>query len=383
MSQPAPPRNAFFAELTGAVVGAVSVLRIWGPDALDLADSVFRPMSGTSLRETTPGRPRVGHVGAGQGDEVVALVVDCGSRVDVEIQCHGGRQAVELVASALMSAGATLREASRWAGRCSIGPIEAEAAVDLTRAATLRTAEILRDQEQGALRNALTRILDEWGDPERTRRGLDELIDLGEIGTRLVRGWTVALAGRPNVGKSSLLNALAGFDRAIVADRPGTTRDAVAQAVAIDGWPVRLVDTAGLHESDDPIESAGVGMAREQQARADLVLVVLDRSVLLTPDDRSLLADHPSALRVVNKCDLPGAWNASESGGVGVETSANVGRGIDRLLSEISQRLVPTPPPPGAGLPFRRRHLARLRAIRSRCDDRARASLRRWILIGM
>jgi tRNA modification GTPase len=206
---------------------------------------------------------------------------------------------------------------------------------------------------------------------------LDLLIQSASVGLKLVPGWRVALAGRPNVGKSRLLNALLGYDRAIVAPTPGTTRDVVATGTAFAGWPVELADTAGLRASDDPIESEGVARARAHQREADLVLLVLDRSEPLTEEDRRLIAEHPGALAVANKADLPTAWDFA-----GLAVSAARGDGVERLADEIGRRLVPDPPPPGSALPFRPRQVRRLELIRDTLArgevERAALSIRRW-----
>ena len=210
---------------------------------------------------------------------------------------------------------------------------------------------------------------------------LDGLIERATVGTRLVEGWRVVLAGRPNVGKSRLLNALAGYDRAIVAPTPGTTRDVVTATVALEGWPVELADTAGLRPTLDPIEAEGVAQARSRHREADLVVVILDRSVPLEGQDLVVLAGHRGGLVVANKSDLPTSWDESEQGALAV--SAERGDGVDGLVRAIADRLVPDPPPAGSGVPFRAVHARRLRAIRANFatnqDDRARRSLRDWL----
>jgi len=363
--------------LTASGRGAVAVVRVWGPGSRELADRFFRPNSGPSLMKTPPGRLRVGRVGAGLGDEVVAVVVE-GEPPEVEIQCHGGSAAVALVVQALVEGGALIRSAQAWARHSSGSATRAEAQVALGSAPTARVAEILLDQAEGALHDELLRLAD--AEPEKILAGLDPLIDRALLGIHLIEGWKVVLAGRPNVGKSRLLNALAGYDRAIVDPTPGTTRDVVTVRAAFDGWPVELADTAGLRESVDPIEIQGVGIARDRHREADLVVVVLDRSEPLTGMDREILEDHREAMIVANKSDLPLSWDVSELGALAV--SAERGDGIEKLASAIARRLVPTDLPTGSAVPFRKVHLQRLRAIRDAFEegqvDRAGRSLRRW-----
>jgi tRNA modification GTPase len=410
------------AVLTGMGVGAVAVVQIWGPDAIKVADACFRPVRRDVLG-STPGRPRLGRVGAGMGDEVVAIA---GPGDGVEIQCHGGPAAVALVVDALVVAGAERASASAWIRHQAGSRLRAEAMLDLPHASTFRAASHLLDQANCALDNEL-RLIHASMDIAR----LDQLIARGRIGTRLLEGWRVVLAGRPNVGKSRLLNALVGFDRAIVDPSAGTTRDVVTSTTAFDGWPVELGDTAGLRAPEDAIEAQGVERARASQRAADLILLVLDRSEPLTDQDRRLIAEYPTALIVANKVDLPSAWddravpfspltispsplvgegrvggqalaeaknplpysppqggrekelNSPAWDGIGLAVSAERGDGIDRLSIEIGRRLVPDPPPEGCGMPFRPRHLRRLalirRAILAGDRDRAARSLGRWL----
>jgi tRNA modification GTPase len=344
--------------------GAIAVVRVWGPRAVAAADAVFRPASGRRLAESPPGRPRFGRVGAGTGDEVVAVVI-AADPPEVEIHGHGGSSAVALVIDALGAAGVERRQPSAWVRHAARSTIEAEAQVDLARAPTLRADEILLDQLHGALARELLEIAGLAGsDASMALARLERLIARGSVGLRLARGWTIVLAGRPNVGKSRLLNALAGYERAIVSPTPGTTRDVVSLRTALDGWPVELSDTAGLRASVDPVEAEGVALARAHQAGADLTLLVLDRSEPLTELDRSLLRERSRALVVANKADLPAAWTPTDPAAVTV--SAERGDGLEGLAAAIVQRLVPDPPEPGAAVPFRPRHL---RALHAACES--------------
>jgi tRNA modification GTPase len=358
--------------------GAVALVRVWGPGALAVADSAFRPHRGRGLGESPIGRLRVGRMGAGLGDEVVAVVVG-GDPAEVEIQCHGGPSAIAMVVEALEAGGARLRGPRAWARHSGGSAIRGEAALALASAPTARVAEILLDQAEGTLDDELRRVLD--ADRGSALSLLDALIDRGRVGVRLVEGWRVVLAGRPNVGKSRLLNALAGYDRAIVDPAPGTTRDVVTALAAFEGWPVELADTAGLRPTLDPIEAEGVALARARHRRADLVLVVLDRSEPRNDLDRAVMADHPGALVVANKCDLPAAWDESEVGALAV--SAGRGDGVEALVGAVAGSIVPDGPPAGSGVPFRAAHVRRLVLIRERYRsgraERGRRSLERWV----
>jgi tRNA modification GTPase len=370
------PRAAI---LTANGPGAVAVVRIWGEGALAVADAAFRPHRGGRLAESPAGRPRVGRVGAGLGDEVVAIVL-AGEPTEVEIQGHGGPAAIAMVMEALIEAGAEQARATAWVRHSAPSRLRGEARLDLPRSTTLRTAIHLLDQANGALDRELAGIARAVeAHPEAALDRLDALIARSEVGVHLVPGWRVVLAGRPNVGKSRMLNALLGFDRAIVDPSPGTTRDVVTSDTAFDGWPVTLADTAGIRTSDDPIERDGVARARSHQRSADLVLLVLDRSEPLTDEDHRLIAEHPDALKVANKADLRGVWDFD-----GLNVSAERGDGIDGLIAAIGRRLVPEPPPGGSAIPFRPPHRLRLELIRRAVarGEKARAhlSLTRWTI---
>ncbi|APW62797.1 GTPase [Paludisphaera borealis] len=348
--------------------GAIGVVRVWGEGALAAASAVFRPARGEGLGTTPRRRPRLGRIGSGLGDEVVAVVLD-GEPPEVEIQCHGGPAAVDLVVETLTNAGGRLVEPGAFAEHAAGSPIRAAALEDLARASTLRTAEILLEQAQGALDAELDRLIAVIeADRGRGLAELDRLIERGRVGVRLIAGWRVVIAGRPNVGKSRLLNALAGYQRAIVDATPGTTRDVVTVSAAFDGWPVELVDTAGVRGTDDLIEQSGIERALREHRRADLLLKVFDRSQPLEVEDRRLLAADGDALVIVNKADLPAAWTPETAwmdAFAVVAVSAERGDGLDELGREIARRLVPNPPEPGAGLPFRTEQVEALRAARA------------------
>ena len=348
--------------------GAIAVMRVWGENAVSVVDAAFRSARGKSLAESSAGRLRVGRAGLGQGDEVVAVRLDT-AIPSVEIQCHGGAAAVASVVAALEAAGARRWEGGELDPGSGDDPIGAQALEDLSHASTLRTAEVLLDQAQGTLRHELVRLSAELEcSGESALAGLNALIRRAAVGLRLIPGWKVVIAGRPNVGKSRLFNALAGFARAIVDPTPGVTRDVVTLRTAFGGWPVELADTAGLRRTGDAIESMGIARARRAQEGADLVLLVLDRSEPLRPEDRELIELTEGALLVANKSDLPPAWHPHELSRVGpsiATVSAERGEGIAELIAGIVGRLVPDPPGPGDAVPFRPDQLDALIAARS------------------
>ena len=346
------------------------MVRVWGAGAIDLVKELFRPNGTANLDGSSPGRLRLGRIGAGLGDEVVAVLLESAIPA-VELQCHGGPAAVSLVLEALERAGAERCERWELSGfdYSSGDELAAQALRDLANAPTVQTAEILLDQAQGALRAEIARLAElVLSDASGGRAGLDALIERGALGLRLLCGWKVVIAGRPNVGKSRLLNALCGFHRAIVDGVPGTTRDVVAFRTAFGGWPVELSDTAGLRATANAIEQLGMERTRQALGAADLVMLVLDRSEGLRPIDRQLLVDAAGALVIANKSDLPAAWRSTNAGlelEAIVTVSAERGEGVDELVGAIGKRLVPDPPLPREAIPFRRDQLDALRKARS------------------
>ena len=359
--------------------GAVASLRLEGPEGVEMLAGLFsatrkrvpRPLAEVPLRQII-----VGHLG---GEEVVV------SRISddvIELHCHGGSAAVARLEELLVARGCRKVSWQDWAERQEADPIAADARLALADARTLRTSAILLDQYNGALRKALEQIeaARQAGDSASARRQIDALLAHVDTGLHLTRPWQVVVAGRPNVGKSSLINAIAGYQRAIVHSLPGTTRDIVTVQTALDGWPVEISDTAGLRESDDPIEQAGIELARKKIAAADLLVLVFDASLPWTEADHALVVPasagnelpfrRPSlrdsaraglqALLVANKSDLPRAWVPRPAM---MAVSAATSAGVDELCQEIAKRLVPHPPPPGAAVPFLPEHVGRIYGI--------------------
>ena len=357
------------------------MLRVWGPRAIEVVDAVFRHDRGVRLAETPRGVLRLGHIGQGLGDQVVVVVLE-EHPVAVEVHCHGGEAAVSLVVEALEAAGANSSEAASPVNQSGDDPIAHDALVDLARAPTIRTAEILLDQADGALYSVLCRLsnlLDK--EPDRVLAEIETLIGRSEVGLRLLNGWSVVIAGRPNVGKSRLFNALVGFTRAIVDRTPGTTRDAVSFKTSFAGWPVQLVDTAGLRETLDPVETIGIEHSRREQREADLIVLVLDRSMPLDLVDLELIATNLTSLLVGNKSDLDFAWHddipAADTRNI-VIVSAETGDGLPELISAIVARLIAEPLLPGAAVPFRASQVDALVEIRASliAGDRVEAACR-------
>jgi tRNA modification GTPase len=334
-------------QLTPPGRAAVAVVLVEGPEATELVDAALRRADGKRLTEFPFGRIVIGRWAAPEGEE---LVVCRRAPEAVEVHCHGGTAAAEAVIGRLRGAGCESIAWQDWVRLTSTDPICAAAQIALADAPTQRTAAILLDQFQGALSDAIRQVVTaaENGDWPTAVSILKSILARRATGLHLTKPWRVVLAGRPNVGKSSLLNALVGFERAIVYDWPGTTRDVITALTAIDGWPVLLSDTAGLRDARDEIEAAGVERATAAAAEADLVLLVSDAPHAA----ELLLSPTVPTLRVLNKLDLHPALEGGERERFDACVSALDGTGIEALAAAIVDKLMPTPPAAGDPLAF-------------------------------
>lgn len=351
--------------LTPSGRGAVASIGVLGPAAIAAVARRFEPLSGKLLGEFSPASIVVGHFDAGTGprEELVVGIVDAER---VEIHCHGGRAAVEAIVKSLVADGCELIP---WeeAENEDLGAIERDALVALASASTERTAGLLLAQYRGALRKEIEKIVAavEAGDVALAMESLDSLIQLAAIGTHLTTPWRVALAGRPNVGKSSLVNALLGYQRAIVFDQPGTTRDVLTASTAFDGWPVELVDMAGMRASDDALEAAGIARAQQAAASADCLLAVFDATKPWTAGDEQWLKElpaEPKRLILFNKVDLCSPPHDGRPAGITI--SAKTGQGLEELAGAIVTAIAGDSFAGNVAMPFSRRQVQRLSACR-------------------
>jgi tRNA modification GTPase len=288
----------------------------------------------------------------------------------VEMSGHGSPVLLRAIVESAMAEGARLAEPGEFTLRAflhaRIDLVQAEAVRDLVDAVTPLQARAAYDQLEGTLTTEIARVdsrlfdlavrleasLDfpdegyhfvESGEAAREIADvigqLDALLATASRGRVVREGLQVALAGRPNAGKSSLFNCLAGQGRAIVTDTPGTTRDLVTEIVDVEGIPMTLVDTAGVHAGAiEPVEVEGIARAVAVRDVANVVLVVLDRSRSLDADDRALLEATATRRRVIvaNKCDLEPAWDADAlRGASAIVASATTGHGVDHLRAAL------------------------------------------------
>lgn len=369
-----PDEDTIAALATPPGEAAIGIVRMSGPRALDIAREIFRSPGGGGLK------PRRVHYGfivdprTGQRvDEVLLTAMEAPrtyTRQDVaEINCHGGTAPLRRVLELVIARGARLAEPGEFTKRAFLGGridlSQAEAVLDLIRAKGELAEKLALEQLRGtlsrkinALREKLLGIcahLEAWIDfPEEEiePRALDELKSgcegaLREIealagsfdeGRYIREGLRTAIVGKPNVGKSSLLNALLERDRAIVTEMPGTTRDVIEEHLSIDGLPVRIMDTAGIREAHDMAEEEGVRRSMRAMDDADLVLGVLDASQPLGAEDMMLVEKlrESKAVLVLNKCDLPRMMGDVSGFGIKhVSLSAKTGHGIDGLKEAV------------------------------------------------
>ena len=344
---PADSDATLVVQLTPPGRAALAAILVAGPEATPALERAFACASGKPLAAAPLGRIVLGRWRA-TGEDVVV----CRRSMNrIEIICHGGPAAVSAIRDTLLAAGCAAASADVRLENAESDTLAAAAWQALPHALTERTALVLLDQAQGALRrsiDAVARSLSAGNRPAAIE-GLDRLLAVAPLGRHLTEPWRIVIVGPPNVGKSSLINALVGYGRAIVHGTPGTTRDVLTASTAFDGWPIELADTAGRREASDPIERGGQALADAHLAAADLVILAFDRSQPFSAEEARLADQWPGALIVHNKCDLlPAAGNRP----IGLEISAVTGENLDRLQASAVERLVPIVPALADGVPF-------------------------------
>jgi tRNA modification GTPase len=359
----------YVTRLTPAGRGAIATIAVTGPHAFECVHRFFQPATSRAWHtgnfgEVRFGRWRRSDKSAAQGREQVIVAQLDPHRV--EIHCHGGPAVIDLLLTDLILAGAKQQSWQQYVrGSQSDGP-RADAMIALTEALTERTAMYLLAQSQGAFSRAIEALISQLSQgicaevAAQIDAQLLTLLSRSEFGTHLIKPWRVVLAGPPNVGKSSLLNALLGYERAIVFDQPGTTRDVVTTITALEGWPVQFSDTAGVRSSMDPLEGQGIELTRSELASADLAILVFDGSQPWSPEATALARAWPAALCALNKSDL--TQRAEPPRAVDAIISAKTGSGLPELTRQIADRLVPTAPPFDSPLPITTEQVESLRS---------------------
>jgi tRNA modification GTPase len=326
----------------------LACLALHGPRAWEVLAERFRLRSGKPMARPPEVGFWLGHLGGEEQEEVVLVAREMQPTPYLEVHCHGGPEVVRYLLELVAGVGVKVISWEAFLPRLAPSPTRALALRYLSRAPTVRTAEILLGQASGVLDQALSAVVSclASGDIGESEHLLSDLLSRGKLGLHLCEPWRVVVAGPANVGKSSLVNALAGYQRSVVSPTPGTTRDVLSTHLALDGWPVEVIDTAGLRDQGEGLEAEGMHWARAEARRADLCLWLVDVSQPPVWPDAEMRIE-----RVVNKIDLPRAWDAEQAGGA-VEVSAKTGQGLAELCAALSRWLVPAPPAPDQAVPF-------------------------------
>jgi tRNA modification GTPase len=333
--------ETLLACLTAPGKAAIATLAVRGPMAWEITRQLFLPRKGRLPDAPSAGKYWYGRIGKDHADDAILSVKQDTPSVCLELHCHGGIEVVRMFQELFAERGVSIVP---WK-QVLDGPVEIYDL--LAHAPTTRTASILLDQANGAWQSCLRQMLDaeKHGDAAALRQKLRRLDELIPLGQHLVEPWRIVVAGAPNVGKSSLINALAGYTRSIVSPSPGTTRDVVTVRLAIDGWPVEMADTAGIRRSSSDLEHQGIVRAYDAIRESDLRYWLLDGSTEpIFPDDRS------EWQFLINKIDLPAAWDW-QSAASAAHISAKTQAGMAELCELISRQLVPNPPAPGEAVP--------------------------------
>ena len=366
---------------TPQAAGGLGVIRISGEDAINISDKVFRAASGKALSSLEGYHAAYGRVVSGENDidEAVALVFRApksytGEDV-VEFSCHGGLFVLQKVLRAVFEAGAVPAKAGEFTRRAFLNGkmdlTEAEAVMGIISAQGEQAAKAALSALDGALSKKIKEInhnivmvcatLSAWVDyPDEeieeisekeikavfsdAKRELSELLSRFDAGQAITEGVSTAIVGRPNVGKSTLMNMLTGYNRSIVTSVAGTTRDIVEETVRLGDVVLRLADTAGIRNTDDVVESIGVDMAKQKIERASLVLAVFDVSRETNEEDRLIIefCKGKNSIAVLNKNDLEKNMNTEEihnSFENVVSITADSGEGYDELRKAVEKVL--------------------------------------------
>lgn len=366
---------------TGMAAGGIGIVRISGENAIKIADSIFSSVSGRKIADISGYSALYGKAVDGENvlDAAVALLFRApksytGEDV-VEISCHGGLYITKRVLRAALSAGAVPAEPGEFTKRAFLnGKMDltgAESVMNLISAQGEEAEKIALGILEGGLFKKIKKISDKllydmallsaWvdypyeeieelssenlgGDIRNSIESLEKLINNYDAGKIIIEGVDTAIVGRPNVGKSTLMNLLSGTDRSIVTEIAGTTRDIVEDTVTLGGIVLHLSDTAGVRETDDAVESIGVERAVKRLENAQLVLAVFDASRPLSDDDRRLisLCKNKNAIGIINKTDLVENYltdELEENFRKLVFISAKTGDGKDRLEQAVTELL--------------------------------------------
>ena len=363
--------------------GAIGIVRLSGPEALAIIDELFKSPSGKKLADVPSHTIHYGHIVDKETNQVIEEVMVSVMRAPktftredvVEINCHSGLVSLNRVLELVLLSGARLAEPGEFTKRAFLnGRIDlsqAEAIMDLIRAKTDRAANVALGQMEGRLSKLIHKLRQdilevlahvevnidypEYDDVEEmthrlfkeksldVKNQIERLLETARQGKILREGIKTVIIGRPNVGKSSLLNSFVQENKAIVTDIPGTTRDVIEEYVNVRGVPLKLVDTAGIRETEDIVERIGVERSRQVLKEADLILFILNYNEPLTDEDRKLFETikNMDAIIIVNKTDLPQKIDLAEvrslaEGRQIIQLSVKNDEGIEELEETIA-----------------------------------------------
>ncbi len=365
------------AIITPLGLGGIGTVRISGPDAFAIADRVFKNKNGKKIIDAKGYTALFGKTYNNDSlvDETVALVFrepkSFTGEDSVELSVHGGSFVVKELLDAVLNAGARLAEPGEFTKRAFLNGkldlTQAESVMGIITANSHQDLKMQQNLKEGAVSKKIgdikkelillaaniaafsdypdedlpeTRIENLEGQLSLVKNELQKLIDNYNAGAVLKEGIKTVIAGKPNVGKSTLMNMLSGYERSIVTDIPGTTRDVIEQTVMLGQIPLKLYDTAGIHESDDTVENVGIKRAKECIDSAQLVLAVFDGSKPLEQEDKELLNSlkDVSVIAIINKTDIGFVLDQNDfSEFECVKISAKQNDGYDRLVKAVAK----------------------------------------------
>jgi tRNA modification GTPase len=362
--------------------GGIGIVRMSGPDSLKILNKVFKSAKNKDTLEMKSYTLRYGYVVDPKSGETIDEVIvsymkapNTYTREDVvEINCHGGIISVKKILMTLLNNGARLAEPGEFTKRAFLnGRIDlsqAEAVIDLIRAKTDESMKIALEQSQGKLSNEIKKLMNKLlgvlahieaavafpeediedvvsksvrNITENVKNEINRLIEGADTGKILREGLNTIIVGKPNVGKSSLLNVLLQEKRAIVTDIPGTTRDVIEEYINIKGIPVKLVDTAGIRNTHDVVEAIGVQKSKEYIDKADLIIFMVDSSRPLEDEDKEIIdmIKDKKCIVVINKIDLPLKADVDYIKSIFGENSlVKASVSIEKGVEEIKQKIV-------------------------------------------
>lgn len=378
--------------------GGIGIVRLSGKDAIKISDRIFRSHKKKKLRQTPSHRILFGHIidtaDKSAVDEVLVSIMKAPNTYTkediVEINCHGGAIPLRRILDLALNKGARLADPGEFTRRAflngRIDLAQAEAVLDVINSLTIQSQKTALAQLSGKLSGRiqaireqlieLTAFIEAYIDfpeedieppslkemkksAEKIQAPLKKLIDGSRYGVVLREGLKTAIIGRPNVGKSSLLNALLQHDRAIVTEVPGTTRDVIEEYINIQGLPLKIMDTAGIRNVRNIVEKEGVKRSLSILDNADLVLLVLDGSKALHKADRELIerSNPDKTILVINKTDLPQKARPAKTRPAEVRISAKYESGLDALKDRIVAMTLDGRVESGADLVTNTRHV--------------------------